>query len=380
MSDEGIVKYKPNWNETRERFEAWWNHSHIGRPMFNLSCPREEPLGETIPLAKDQDPEYYHTNVDHHVNAMLNRLYTTDYIAEAFPNCNINLGAGSLAIYLGSEPIFAESTIWFKEVVEDWKEWDPLTFDPENKWFRKHLEWTKEMVQRADGRFLVNIPDIIENADILSALRGPQTFCFDLIDEPELMHRLLDQLDVAYFEAYDRFYDIVKAADGSSSFTAFQVWGEGKTAKVQCDHAALMSPGQWREFVQPSLRRQCDKLNHSVYHLDGKDAICHVDALMEIDSLDALQWTAGAGQPDGGEDCWFPIYDKVRDAGKSLHISTGGTPAQIAAKVDAIVKRYGPDGLYFLIGGMERADAIAFLEKAEQDWSANRRRHCPACR
>jgi hypothetical protein len=31
-------------------------------------------------------------------------------------------------------------------------------------------------------------------------------------------------------------------------------------AEVRCDHAALMSPAQVREFVQPSLRQQCDKL------------------------------------------------------------------------------------------------------------------------
>ena len=70
----------------------------------------------------------------------------------------------------------------------------------------------------------------------------------------------------------------------------------------------------------PSLRLQCQQLDFSLYHLDGPDAIRHLDALMEIEELNALQWTAGAGQPDGGNERWYAIYDKVRDAGKSLWV------------------------------------------------------------
>jgi len=369
MNTSAMLKYKPNWEETQERFKAWWNRSRIGRPMFHLSCPREAPLGDFIPLKKGESVEYYYTDVDNKLNVAINWINKIDYIAEAYPNISMDLGPGSLALYLGSDPIFAADTIWYKEVVDDWKDWNPLVFNRENSWFQKHLQWIKELTQKAEGRFLVNIPDLIENADILSALRGPQTFCYDLIDEPELVHELIAHVDDAYFQAYDAFYDLVKADDGSSSFTAFQVWGEGKTAKVQCDFSALMSPSQFREFVLPSLQQQCDKLDQSVYHLDGKDAIRHVDALMEIDSLDALQWTAGAGQPDGGEACWYPIYDKVRVAEKSLWISVGGSVNEIVCKVDAIVKRYGPDGLYFILPQLSRQDAIDFLKKADRDWS-----------
>jgi hypothetical protein len=373
MADEAILQYKPNWRETQERFKAWWNHEPMDRPILVAWCPRETPLGETVPLAENPDPETYHVSVDYHYNRMINELATREYIGDSYPNAGINLGAGSLAVYLGSEPSFHESTIWFKEVVDNWQDWGPLTFDPENPWFKKHLAWTRELVERSEGRYRVNIPDIVENVDILSAMRGPQAVCFDLIDEPELMHRLVSQVDAAYFEAYDRFYDVIKTADGSSTYTAFHLWGPGKTAKVQCDHAALMSPGQFREFVQPSLRRQCDRLDHSDYHLDGKDAICHLDALMEIDSLDVLEWTPGAGKPDGGDPCWYPIYDKVRDAGKSLQILICDDPPvpanQIVPKIDAIVQRYGPDGLYFFIGETDRDTAQELKRAAESKWT-----------
>ena len=42
---------------------------------------------------------------------------------------------------------------------------------------------------------------------------------------------------------------------------------------------------------------------------------------MEIDEIDALQWTSGDHGPDGTQVEWEePIYDKVIRAGKSLWI------------------------------------------------------------
>jgi 5-methyltetrahydrofolate--homocysteine methyltransferase len=158
-------------------------------------------------------------------------------------------------------------------------------------------------------------------------------------------------------------YEIVKGDNGSSSYTAFAIWGPGKTAKIQCDFSAIMSPKQFREFVQPSLKKQCQKLDYTLYHLDGPDAIKHLDALMEIEELDALQWTPGA------DERWYPIYDRVKKANKSLWISleNGGLEDWIK-KSDKLVRRYGSDGLYLLFPIMEEEEALRLIDKAERDW------------
>jgi 5-methyltetrahydrofolate--homocysteine methyltransferase len=98
--------------------------------------------------------------------------------------------------------------------------------------------------------------------------------------------------------------------------------------------------------VVPSLTRQCRELDHSLYHLDGPGAIKHLDALMEIRELDALQWTCGAGQRDGGCERWYPIYDKVREAGKGLWIMLyDGGPKDWAESAKRLTGRYGKKGL-----------------------------------
>ena len=45
-----------------------------------------------------------------------------------------------------------------------------------------------------------------------------------------------------------------------------------------------------------------------------------MDALMEIEGIDALQWTSGDAGPDGTLPDWDVIYDKAIAAGKSIWV------------------------------------------------------------
>ncbi|NPV53617.1 MAG: trimethylamine corrinoid protein 2 [Firmicutes bacterium] len=355
--------YKRDWGEAKERFIAWWNHSSIGRPMLRIIARRSHPMEPIEPVQPPKDPEALHLDPERLVKEMRNFCRTHIFMAEAFPSVDLNIGPGSMATYLGSEPNFAWDTVWYTPCVrENWRRHGPLKYDVDNHWWKRHVESVKRAKELADKDMLVNIPDIVENVDILAAMRGPQEFCFDLVDEPELVKDYIHQIDELYFRYYDVFYDIVADDDGSSSYTAFSIWGPGKTAKLQCDFSALMSPKQFREFVQPSLRKQCKRLDYSLYHLDGPDAIKHLDALMEIDELDALQWTPGAGKPDGGSELWYPIYDKAKSAGKSLWIGiSDGTVEDWIEKATKLVNRYGSDGLYLLFPVMEETDAEALM-------------------
>ena len=183
----------------------------------------------------------------------------------------------------------------------------------------RHIAMFEQARAASDGSCLLNIPDIVENIDILSAMLGPQDTCYAMMDDPDAVERAVGMIDEIYFSYYDRFRELVVTEDNINSFTAFNVLGEGKTAKVQCDFCALMSPAQFRRFVVPSLTRQCAALDHSVYHLDGPDAIKHLDA-MELRAagaaMDLRRRPAGFRLP-----ALVPDLRPRAEAGKALHLS-----------------------------------------------------------
>lgn len=368
-----FLTHQPQWELAKARFTAWWNRSCIGRPLIYAAVPRTRRLAPplAVPENKAVPPDQRYLNVDMIIAWFMNRLNGTRLVGEALPYLNLNLGPGSLALYLGSEPVFRPDTVWFGECIQDWAAHPPLRYNPDNRWWTTHLAMIRRAAAVSRGEYLVCIPDLVESVDILAAMRGPQAFCYDLVDAPELIRPRLAQLDDLYFRYYDAMYDAARTPDGGVAYTAFNIWGPGKTAKVQCDFAALMSPAQFNEFMLPALEKQCAGLDFSLYHLDGPDAVKHLDALMTLKDLDALQWTAGAGKPDNGSACWDPIHDKVRKAGKSLWISTRQPSFEATLTTgDRLVNRYGADGLYLLCEwqGATEEDGLRLIDHAEKHW------------
>lgn len=363
------MKYKKNWAETQEKFRNYWKHQNTGRPLMIVVAEKEN----AVPLPAELEPidtvDQYQ-NPERMVARYRHFCENHEFLGESFPNMSVDFGPGSVAAYLGSDIVFNPDTIWFTECVDDWEDYPKLTFNPDNEWLKKHLKLAQDAKKLAADDFLIAVPDLMENIDVIASLRGAQNTIYDLIDDPEIMAERIQEVTDCYRSYYDLFYDIVKdPKDDSSCYTVFQIWGEGRTAKIQCDFSAIMSPTQFREFIQESLRRQAKELDNVLYHLDGPDAIRHLDALMEIDEIDALQWTSGDHGPDGTLEEWDEIYDKARRAGKSLWIKVySGTVDDWIRNVDRLVQKYGSHSTLFYFDPMPMEDAKKLMDYAEKHW------------
>ena len=385
------MQYKENWEETKEKFTNYWHQKNTGRPLMRVIVrkPEIEALSDGKPHEggnedvfcqgmyyalpdelkwkdmqdKYRDPERviarYRDFCEKHL-----------FLAESFPNLETAWGPGSVAAYLGSEIGFKEDTVWFEPCVEDWEDAPALKFDPENKWFQEHLAFVKEVRRLVGDDVSVDMPALMENIDVLSSLRGAQDLMMDLMEDPEEIAARVQQVTDAYFEYYDRFYDMVKNDQNGNSYSCFQMWAPGRFAKLQCDASAMISADAFREFVQQSLIEQTRKLDYVLYHLDGEGAIRHLDALMEIEGINALQWTPGDTGPDGTCPDWDPIYDKVMRAGKSIWIKVySGDFEDWIRHMDRIVKRYGSHSVFFFLPEMSYEQGTRLIRYAEENWS-----------
>ena len=365
------IRLKDNWEETVQRFDAWFAHKNTGRPLMNIYAYR---TADDIPYEKLEEKPYENPrdqflNTEKNFARLMNFYTFVKPLAEAFPQFSMNLGAGSIALYLGSEPDFAESTLWFGHCIEDYGTALPLKYDPENYWWKAHLDIIKKQLELTGNTdVMVCIPDLVENIDILSAMRDPQTCCYDLYDYPVQTVRALQDIQDCYMTYYDAIFNLVKK-DGVSAYTAFNILGTGKTAKIQCDFAALLAPDQFDEFVLPSLKYQCGRIGNTMFHLDGPECIVHIDSLMGIEKLGALQWTPGSRNPGAGSEQWYPLYKKVMDADKGLWVGLSEYSLEEAvAHADTLVKKFGSKGLYFQFPYMTAEQADALMIKADRDW------------
>jgi hypothetical protein len=243
--------------------------------------------------------------------------------------------------------------------VEDIPSATPPLFDDNNQYWQFSQRIAREAMSRLEGRALVAFPDLIENLDTLSALRGDIPLLYDLIERPGWVMDRLAEINAAYLQVFEVLYQRIKAADGSHVFTAFNLWGPGRTAKVQCDLSANLSPRMFRQFVVPPLTAQCAWLDYSMYHLDGTNALQHLDSLLETEPLRAIEWTPQAGRPGGGSAEWYTLYRRIKAAGKSVQV-VGVEDSELVPLLDAI----GPQGVYVLM--MDDPDRPRTLDQADR--------------
>ena len=353
------MEYKLDWDHARENLIRWWNHSGLS---IYLMVEREIPRFEihkpksTGSLKLDWiDPEYRLALSEYEMS-------WHDYYLEAFPYFDTQIGPGSLGIILGSKPLFVEDTVWYQPIIVDPDLFTHITFEPRNNLiWQQHLSVIQTGLDKAKERYLVGIPDLIENMDTLAALRGDQALLLDLTERQDWVFERLQEINIAYFNVFEEIYNLVKDSCGGNAFSAFKVWGPGKTAKIQCDISATLSPRMFRKFVFPFMVEQCNWLDYSLYHLDGTNCLQHLPILLEIPKLNAIEWTPQTGKPGGGSPEWFELYKQIKAGGKSIQ-AVGVEPDEVIPLLDSV----GPAGLYILLSrALKLTELDPFLKAIE---------------
>jgi 5-methyltetrahydrofolate--homocysteine methyltransferase len=208
---------------------------------------------------------------------------------------------------------------------------------------------------------VVGIVDLGGILDVAHSLRGKKRLMIDLFRSPDEVKALCWRVLDIWHECYEELYSITQPnLKGTSAWMG--LWSDDRWYPLQCDYAYMLSPRKFEEFVYPFVAEQCRRLDHSVYHLDGYGQIPHLDRFLEIPGLDAIQWVPGAGKPGCGSREYYPMYEKIKAAGKGVVVNL--SPDEIEPMCRAI----GPEGLMFQTGCRSEQEARTLLSDAETWW------------
>lgn len=347
----------------RRRMIEWWQGREL---VVWITAPRSDR--PATPPPQPTDPNKAWLDVPHRVSSAVARVANTVWAGEAVPYLPLNMGPGSLGTFLGAQPVFEPHTVWYKPCITDGSLDQPISLDPRNnRWLDQHLELTDALLAASEQQFFVGMPDLIENIDVLAAMRDSQTLLLDLIERPQWVEQRLWEINEAFFRAFDIFYERLSRQQGGGNWFFFEIWGPGKTAKVQCDFSCMISPSMFRRFVVPALTAQCGWLDYSMYHLDGEGALGHLDALLEIEPLKAIEWTpTGAWgddpqNPRGASPAWHDMYRRIKSAGKSVQ-AVGLRASEVVGLIEAV----GPQGLFIQCFVRDEDEASTLAQKLEQ--------------
>lgn len=343
--------WKKNWEESKKHYIDWWNNKGLVISMWEHLEMDGQPHDIVPAPPKHKDINQFYFDPEWRSDYLHYQLSKSSFLADIPPVANTHLGPGSLSAILGAELEGMDETIWIKHR-DDFG--DELRLDPNNKWWKLHLDLLKQCKSKAQGKYYVGCPDLVEGLDTLAGMKGTESILMDMMMRPDILLEQLQKVNDLYFEVFDQIYDIINE-NGEMAFCYFSIWGPGKVSKLQVDMSVMFSEDDYRKFAQPFIREQCQKIDYTLYHLDGIDALHHVDAILEIDELNAIQWTPGVGEPQGGNPRWYDLYKKILSKGKSI------MPCWVELdELEPLLDNVGADGLNILMHFKNEKD----IEKA----------------
>lgn len=313
------MKYKEDIDVVKKRMEAFWNQEMLDRACAAILAPKKK--GANIsPFRNDldfsQNPEGlvdYWTNPETIRKVNLDKIQNTYFGGDAIPSIFQNFGTSGHCNYYGAKPDYQQDTIWFEPVLDS-LEPEKIVFHEEV--LKKHLETTRYLVENAGDDYFVGMPDHTGTLDAISHLYGSQNLLLDFLEEPELVKEAVHKINEGWKYANEQFYQLTKENCQGSVHSWMQLWAPGRIQHMQVDISVMISADMYREFALLELQEQIEWPDYPVYHFDGIEQIKHLDAILSLEKLKAIQWTAVAGQPSAGN--FIPVLQRIQKAGKSL--------------------------------------------------------------
>lgn len=346
----------PHFDMALKRVYAWFENEILDRPPVRFTAHNAflDQASEDITHLSREEKKTWWFDAELQVDLFIRSIEGRQFHGETFPVFFPNLGPDVYAAFYGAELEFAEVTSYSVPFVKQWEDADRLVFDQNNEYFQKIEELTLHAIERCGGKFLVGYTDLHPGLDCAAAWRDPLQLCYDLYDSPEEVH-LLAEIAIADFEfIYDHFDAILKS-NGQLSVSWMGIPSFGRMHIPSCDFSALISRDFFNEFGLPILQRETKTMTHNIFHVDGKGVANHIESILSVPEVHALQWVQGVGD-DYPIFQWIPFIKilQARDIPLIIDLS--------AADVAEFIELMDPRGLFLWVGTDSEREEIEMLE------------------
>ena len=349
------MKYISDWDAVQRRTVEYWHRENHDRPIMRIAAPKQR--GKKSALTAPERIEDRYLDMEYQIASIKEYFENMYYGAESFPIWAPDLGPDFIGALLGCPITFAEDTVWAAHLGKEWSELPPFVLDRSHRWYRTMLDMTEYAVREAKGDFFVGITDLHPGADALAAIRGPQKMCLDLIEQPDVLARRSFEILEMYQAIVDDLYAITTGnLPGSTCWMG--IWHPRKWYPTSSDFICMISRGMFAEYIYPEIAAEIDWWEDTIFHLDGPQALQHLDVLLENPKLRGIQWVYGDGAGTASD--WIPVLQKIQNAGKLFQVHAYPQDMKL------LFENLRPEGAMYTLG-CQTPDEVDAIVRMAQD-------------
>ena len=346
---------KPDFDVCCRRIEAWFHQEIIDRVPIRFHRHNAEydlALSSSAhPTLKDRwmDAEFQ-------AQSFLNSIRGQRFNAETFPVYMPNLGPNFLAAVHGAEMIFGENTSWCEPIVNSADDLKKIRFSKENAYYRQMRRLTEAALQICGNEFFVGYTDLHPGMDCAAAWRGSENLCYDMMLDPGMVNELLRLSTEHLLDIYDEYYELL-SAHNQPSVTWMNIPIPGGRMHIPSnDFSFMISPAQFDEYALPILQREVKTMTHNVFHVDGKGVANHIDSILSVPEVRAIQWVQGVAD-DYPIMQHLPFIRYVQSKNASIIVDLDKTD------LDKLMQSVSPKGIFLWIATENEEEELAIIKK-----------------
>jgi hypothetical protein len=337
--------------EVEARLRNWWDGGEQEHALILATAQRENTV---IPSTSDLNRHWL--DQDFIIERKMREIEAMEYYGVAVPYHYVDHGSSAMAGVLGCPLVFVDQeTIWANPRFETLDQVLDCVLGTDSPVYSHITEITRRSVTLAKDHHFV-APFALEGmSDLMAALYGGENFMMDLVDRPVEVARAMGRLKEIWLKAFAEISGVIAGSGNPGGIGWVGIWAPGSTFPLQEDVSYSISAEMFREFLVPHIRDQIAAMDYSFFHVDGVGMIPHLDALLEIGELKAIQWQPGAGRER--LDQWYELLRRILVSGKSLQVYAR------AEEVEDLVRHVGADRLLVIVRDATRDEARRLVER-----------------
>ncbi len=232
----------------------------------------------------------------------------------------------------------ASGSIYSESYLDSPEELDRIPPTRGNPWLKKLQEYTRALVQNANGKYHVPVSLMRGTVDLVAALLGYNRMAENIVDNPRGIRKLIERCMEGFFATAEAQFAETPMLQGGR-VTPYCVWAPGTFIKSQCDASAALSPKTFEEVFFPYELEIFKKYRYSNVHLHS--GFLHtVPTYLKTDWPTSIQVSLDTGSTPQTVKTLMPVFKQIT-AKKPLFV----TGPMTRAELDMLQRELPPGGL-----------------------------------
>jgi hypothetical protein len=310
-----MFEFSNNFMDIKDKWTSFWNNE-LEEPLFAVTAPKPGVKTISKPTTRNIIEAIIADDISPLAEQIIEWRDSHDFFGAAIPFFYLEFGPDHFSALVGGDLEWnpdSPDTTWSKQpFITDINNTE-IKFCKKSKWWERTVKFITELREACDDKVLIAAPTLVSNLDCLCAIRGTQELLLDMVMNPEGVNTALEQINCAHKQIADALHELVGASE-YGSITRHGVYSPQRAGVIQCDFSAMISPEMFEGFVIPSIVKETKSYDHCTYHLDGPDAIRHLELICNLDQIGIIQWVAGSGNAATTD--WTDLHVKIDNLGK----------------------------------------------------------------